>query len=102
MSASNTSVTAGPFSAALSPVTVIVVTHESAHCLDGLDALLSRCANVIISDNGSADGTPERVRERWPHAQVLVHGQNLGFGVANNRALAQVTTPLVLDRKSVV
>lgn len=81
------------FSERLSPVTVVVVTRESAHCLRALDPLLSRCAQVIISDNASADGTPELARRLWPHAHVLSHSRNLGFGAANNRALVRVQTP---------
>lgn len=81
---------------ALADVTVVVVTHESAHCLSVLDGLLGLCPNVIISDNGSTDGTPAQARRRWPGAQVLEHGRNLGFGVANNRALALVQTPFAL------
>ena len=94
MNASKPSETGILFSPALNAVTVIVVTHESAHCLDGLDGLLSRCAHVIISDNGSGDGTPELARVRWPHALVLAHDQNLGFGAANNRAMTRVSSPL--------
>ena len=77
----------------LDAVTVVVVTHESAHCLRALDSLLSRCPNVIISDNGSGDGTSAMARQFWAHAIVLDHGRNLGFGAANNRALARVQTP---------
>lgn len=78
---------------ALAAVTIIVVTRESAHCLPALNTLLSHCPNVIVSDNGSADGTAASARRLWPHAIVLDHGRNLGFGAANNRALARVQTP---------
>lgn len=81
------------FSTLLNAVTVVVVTHESAHCLRALDSLLSQCGEVIISDNGSGDGTPEQATRLWPHARVLAHSRNLGFGAANNRALEQVCTP---------
>lgn len=74
-------------------VTVIVVTRDSAHCLSGLDPLLSRCGKVIVSDNASADGTADQAAALWPHAQVLRHEKNLGFGAANNRALERVNTP---------
>ncbi|HEU4645448.1 MAG TPA: glycosyltransferase, partial [Burkholderiales bacterium] len=80
----------------LDQVTVVVVTYHSAHCLEALDALLAHCPHVVISDNGSGDGTPEQARARWPHATVLAHGRNLGFGAANNRALAATRTPLAL------
>ena len=77
----------------LEHVTVLVVTHHSAHCLEGLNALLQHCPHVIISDNASNDGTPEQARDLWPQAQVLSHPLNLGFGAANNRALTRVSTP---------
>ncbi|MDO9434643.1 glycosyltransferase family 2 protein [Hydrogenophaga sp.] len=78
----------------LNQVTVILVTYHSAHCLDALDALLAHCPHVVISDNGSGDDTPALARARWPQATVLEHGRNLGFGAANNRAIAASRTPL--------
>ncbi len=77
----------------LDQVTVVLVTYHSAHCLPALDALLAHCPHVVISDNGSTDGTPEQARARWPRCRVLEHGRNLGFGAANNRAIAQAGTP---------
>jgi GT2 family glycosyltransferase len=77
----------------LQRVTVVLVTYHSAHCLDALHSLLAHCPHIVVSDNGSSDGTPEQVRARWPHATVLEHGRNLGFGTANNRAIAQAKTP---------
>lgn len=80
----------------LHQVTVIVVTYNSAHCLSSLHGLLGRCPNVIVSDNASADGTPSQASQMWPHATVLAHRDNLGFGAANNRALAKVHTTFAL------
>ncbi len=80
----------------LDQVTVIVVTHHSAHCLSGLDALVKQCPNVIISDNDSNDSTPQLAKDLWPHVHVLKHAENLGFGAANNRALAKVHTSFAL------
>jgi GT2 family glycosyltransferase len=51
---------------------------------------------VIVSDNASTDGTPALARQQWPSARVLEHERNLGFGAANNRALALVQTPFAL------
>lgn len=81
---------------ALSKVTVIVVTYHSAHCLPALHPLLAHCPHLIVSDNGSSDDTPEQAQQLWPHAKVLAHGRNLGFGAANNRALQTVQTPFAL------
>ncbi len=79
-----------------SQVTLVVVTYNSAHCLPMLAPLLSVCSNVIISDNGSDDDSAIKAKTLLPHAKVLSHGRNLGFGAANNRALAQVNTPFAL------
>ena len=77
----------------LQQLTVVMVTHHSAHCLALQNDLLAHCPNIIISDNASNDGTPEQAKSLWPQATVLAHPNNLGFGAANNRALALVTTP---------
>lgn len=80
----------------LSSVTIIVVTYNSAHCLAALHPLLQQAPHVVVSDNASADDTVSHVKTLWPHATVLAHERNLGFGAANNRALAQVSTPFAL------
>ena len=79
-----------------SQVTVVVVTFNSAHCLPMLAPLLSLCSHVVISDNGSDDDTALKAQMLCPHAHVLSHGRNLGFGAANNRALEHVKTPFSL------
>lgn len=55
------------------------------------DCLESICAathttefEVIVSDNGSTDGTIEFIREKYPRVRVLENGANLGFGGGNN------------------
>lgn len=80
----------------LSSVTLIVVTYNSAHCLPALHSLLGQCPHVVVSDNASTDGAAAQARQLWPHATVLAHSNNLGFGAANNQALAQVHTPFAL------
>lgn len=80
------------FLPSLRDVTVVVVTRDSEHCLEGLDTLLSRCEHVVVSDNASRDGTAALAARLWPHAILLRHEANLGFGAANNRALATVRT----------
>ena len=47
---------------------------------------------VICVDNGSTDGSPDAVAERYPHVDLIRTGVNLGFAGGNNvgirRALA--------------
>jgi len=50
---------------------------------DKIDA--NRCPyEVIVSDNGSVDGSVEAIRERFPWVKVIENNANLGFGKANN------------------
>jgi N-acetylglucosaminyl-diphospho-decaprenol L-rhamnosyltransferase len=39
-------------------------------------------------DNASRDGSAELVRVRFPEARLLANAENVGFGRANNRAIA--------------
>ena len=46
---------------------------------------VNRCPyEVIVSDNGSVDGSVEAIRERFPWVKVIENNANLGFGKANN------------------
>jgi GT2 family glycosyltransferase len=82
--------------AMLHDVTVVIVTFNSAHCLPELGRQLSACPHIIVVDNGSDDGCAEAVGQHLPNAQVIALPKNLGFGAANNRGLAQVSTPFAL------
>src|SRR4051812_38582081 len=39
---------------------------------------------VIVSDNGSTDGSVEAIRRQFPTVQVIENGKNLGFAKGNN------------------
>lgn len=80
----------------LNDVTVIVVSFNSAHCMSRLGELLQNFPHVSIVDNGSEDDTAQAVAKHLPQALWLPQGRNLGFGAANNRALALVQTPFAL------
>jgi GT2 family glycosyltransferase len=62
-----------------------IVSHPPA----GLD-------RVFVVDNASSDGSPEMVRARYPAVDLIALNHNVGFGAANNLAIAQSTSPLVL------
>jgi len=64
-----------------------------AACLRSLIADLERTPlthEVWVVDNGSADGTAERVRETFPTVRLIASDENLGFVGGNNRALAAI------------
>ena len=77
-------------------VTVVTVAYNSAHCLAALSAALKPLKNILIVDNASDDGLQTQLPLTLPHATLLRNDRNLGFGAANNRALAQVKTPYAL------
>ncbi|MGC1165486.1 MAG: glycosyltransferase family 2 protein [Solirubrobacterales bacterium] len=57
----------------------------------------SRPVDVVVVDNGSSDDSLELLREEHPEVAVLALDQNLGFGPALNRAVAEhPADPLIL------
>lgn len=51
---------------------------------------------IIVSDNGSADGSVAMLKKAFPAVRVIENGENLGFGAGNNRALAVARGEYVL------
>jgi GT2 family glycosyltransferase len=80
----------------LDSLTVIIVTYNSAHCMDALAPSLKGLAHLVFVDNASTDNTAEKITELLPNARLLLNDKNKGFGAANNLALQQITTPYAL------
>jgi GT2 family glycosyltransferase len=86
-------------------IDVIVVCwndkQKIATALDSVFALSElradpELANVVVSDNGSTDGSRDFIRERYgDRVTILENGANLGFAAGCNRAFAQTSAPLV-------
>ncbi|HEV8635508.1 MAG TPA: FAD-dependent oxidoreductase [Chloroflexota bacterium] len=51
---------------------------DTLECLESVRALSYPNLKVVLVDNGSTDGTPSAVRERFPDVHVIETGQNLG------------------------
>jgi N-acetylglucosaminyl-diphospho-decaprenol L-rhamnosyltransferase len=67
--------------------TCIASVHESA----GEVAF-----QVVVSDNGSTDGSVEAIESAFPDTLVIRNGRNLGFPVAANRGMAATHSEFVL------
>lgn len=71
-------------------VDVVVPVHNRWHltesCLEHLRAQ-TVAHNVIVCDNGSTDGTRDRLRALFPDVSVIELGANLGFSAACNRGV---------------
>lgn len=73
-------------------VAVVIVTHQSAHVIDGLldslpAALGGLTADVVVVDNGSTDETAERVGARTDCR--LVRSANVGYAGGLNRGVRE-------------
>jgi GT2 family glycosyltransferase len=76
-------------------VYAIVLTWNSGDALTCLSSLRAQDyprLHVLVIDNGSANGTPQRVAASFPGVELLCLERNYGFAAANNigirRALA--------------
>jgi GT2 family glycosyltransferase len=85
-------------------VSVIVVTFGglplTRRCLESLlEGETWPRLEVLVVDNGSADGTPEYLRSLAaadPRVRVFLQDRNLGFPAANNVGLAEARGEIVL------
>src|SRR5512133_2769801 len=83
-------------------VSIIIVNYNGRHYLEAcLNALQQQtypreCFEVIVSDNGSKDGSLALLREQYPWVHVLNNGKNLGFATGNNVAIQQSKGQYVL------
>ncbi len=76
------------------PLRVVAVTYSPGAVLeefvDSLAQATSRPVEVVLADNGSTDGAPERAAARHSHVRVLRTGGNIGYGAAANAGLADL------------
>jgi GT2 family glycosyltransferase len=78
-------------------VSIIVPVHNAWHytaqCLESIREHTPPPYQVVVVDNGSTDGTGDRLREMaragWP-LQVIANEENLGFTSAANQGLRAV------------
>ncbi len=82
-------------------LTVVVVSWNTAallsDCLDSVSRSLPAApCQVIVVDNGSADGSADMVAERYPWATLVRNTENVGYARANNQGLALCESAMVL------
>lgn len=73
-------------------VSIIIVNYNTKKLLrDCLKSIFRQTIGisfeVIVSDNGSEDGSLEMMASEFPQVILLENNANLGFGAANNRGL---------------
>jgi N-acetylglucosaminyl-diphospho-decaprenol L-rhamnosyltransferase len=71
---------------------VVAVTYSPGEALDDLLESLGGATDqpveVVLADNGSTDGSPERAAARYANVRLLRTGGNIGYGPAVNAGLA--------------
>ena len=67
---------------------VIICWNDLKVIADCLRSIVERTHStdfeIIVSDNGSTDGSIEFIRKNYPQVQVIENGANLGFARGNN------------------
>ncbi|MCL7453832.1 MAG: glycosyltransferase family 2 protein [Anaerolineae bacterium] len=81
-------------------VSVIVLTWNGGSfiepCLRAVLAQEPPPSEVIVVDNGSTDGTPDLVAERFPAVRLIRNSRNLGFSAGNNIGLRAASGELLV------
>jgi GT2 family glycosyltransferase len=58
--------------------------EDTLACLESLRSLDYPSYHVVVVDNGSADGSAERIRDRFADVTLIENARNLGFAGGNN------------------
>jgi N-acetylglucosaminyl-diphospho-decaprenol L-rhamnosyltransferase len=82
-------------------VSVVIVNYKVRDllrdCLRSLEHDLGVLqGEVWVVDNASCDGSVEMVRAEFPWVRLIPNEDNLGYGAANNQAIAQTTGRYIL------
>jgi N-acetylglucosaminyl-diphospho-decaprenol L-rhamnosyltransferase len=77
-------------------VSAVIVTYNARPWIErSIESIRDGVRELIVVDHGSADGTVELVRERFPEARVLER-ENRGFGAGNNAGMREASGDYVL------
>ncbi|HTZ85653.1 MAG TPA: glycosyltransferase family 2 protein [Solirubrobacteraceae bacterium] len=58
--------------------------EDTLRCLESLTQVAHEGLRIVCVDNGSVDGSPEAVSERFPEVELIEAGANLGYSGGNN------------------
>ena len=75
-------------------ITAIIVNWNdkdvTGDCIQSILAQGRSDIDIIVSDNGSDDGSVDSIREQFPSVQIIENGKNIGFSSAVNRGLSDL------------
>jgi len=72
-------------------VTTIILNwnglQDTLECIESVCNLDYPNVHVLVVDNGSTDGSPSVIREKYPSVTLLQNEENIGFAGGNNRGM---------------
>lgn len=82
-------------------LSILIVSYNCAELLTGcLDSIAANPPSfpyeIVLVDNGSSDGTPAMVAERYPHVRLVPNTENLGFARGNDLAASHASGDVLL------
>jgi GT2 family glycosyltransferase len=82
-------------------LSIIIVSYNSRPDVDGCLSSLEEHPptvdhEIVVVDNASTDGTAAHLRARWPDVRLIPVAENAGFARANNIAIRETSSDLVL------
>ena len=79
---------------------IIICWNDSRYILDCIRSVYDTTSEldfeIIVTDNGSTDGSVEMIRQAFPKVRIVQNGVNIGFGPANNAGVAAASGDYVL------
>lgn len=64
--------------------------------LPSVAANIPQCAELVVADNGSTDGSPAYIRQEFPQVRVISFDKNYGFADGYNKAIDRIDTPYII------
>ena len=82
------------------PTVIIVIVNWNQcelliECLRSLEKQAWTANDIFVVDNGSTDGSAEKVSSQFPDATLIAASENLGFAMANNLAIRKCRSKYV-------
>lgn len=82
-------------------LSIVIVTYNPGvvlqQCLDSIpESIPDHSPEIIVVDNASQDGTPERIRQGYPDVHLICREENSGFAAGVNRGLEAAGGEFVL------
>ena len=83
------------------PTTTIIIVNWNQRellieCIRSLERQTWPANRVTVIDNGSKDGSAEKISELFPNVHLIAFTENVGFAVANNIAISKCRSKYVV------